>query len=96
MRIAIHDEAPRGRARPTSISRLIGQPGAVSLTERDGVARLRAEHAHLSARAAQARGRGEWMLAAQTSAQMAVLEVEIGRASGTSAWQAARIRAPGV
>lgn len=41
---------------------------------------LRAEHARLSACAAQARGRGEWMLAAKTAAQIAAVEVEINNA----------------
>lgn len=39
------------------------------------LASLRSEYARLSARAAQARGRGEWALAAQIAAQMAYLNV---------------------
>jgi hypothetical protein len=37
---------------------------------------IRSEYARLSARAAQARGRGEWVLAAQVAAQMTALDNE--------------------
>ena len=49
----------------------------------DELASLQKKHARLSARAAQARGRGEWTLAAQISAQLAPLAEGIGRAAST-------------
>lgn len=49
----------------------------------DEMSALQKEYARLSARAAQARGRGEWTLAAQIASQLALLAEGIGRAAGT-------------
>ena len=49
----------------------------------DDLASLQKEYARLSARAAQARGRGEWTLAAQIASQLAPLAEGVVRAAGT-------------
>ena len=49
----------------------------------DEMSSLQKEYARLSARAAQARGRGEWTLAAQIASQLARLTQTIVRAAGT-------------
>ncbi len=72
----------RGEGRRSKqIRQTVGPAKVGSSHDSEVLKTLRAEHARLSACAAQARGRGEWMLAAKTAAQIAAVEAEIGRAS---------------
>ena len=53
----------------------VGQSNKAKVCDCERLTFLRREHARLSARAAQARGLGEWVLAAQLADRMASLGV---------------------
>ena len=75
------DASLRGEGRCSKqISQTAGLAQMGRLHDSEVLKTLRAEHARLSACAAQARGRGEWMLAAKTAAQIVAVEVEIHNA----------------
>jgi hypothetical protein len=62
--VSLHVTSPRA-----------GRTSAAKTSQSERLTFLRTEHARLSAKAAHARGRGEWALAAQVAAQLATLGV---------------------
>ena len=83
MHAAIEDRAPAETADFTPSRPQSEQALAQRSATRDDLGSLEKEYAQLSARAAQARGRGEWTLAAQIASQLVPLAQTIVRAVDT-------------